>query len=152
MNNLWLYLFQTLDDKDKKRQDLKDSLELICQTHGVKTIVRFPHDFKNVKNGGCMRDCSYEASCGHKCKLKCHNWSEEDGDCELHEEQFNECKLKCCRPKPCGHPCMWDCYQCKDGQYDGHRMKCSELVQTCEHEKYACHIVTSGMTFNCMKC
>jgi len=126
-SSLWNSIIKDL----KANSQLVDALPLACQNHPDNVIfAKNSQDYRQVPEGGCMRDCGYRLPCGHVCIRKCHPAD------RLHEEYV-------CR-KPCvkilcehGHQCLKRCFEeCGKCQY-----MVEKTVPSCGHvQSMRCHV------------
>ncbi|KAL8843320.1 MAG: hypothetical protein Q9170_000178 [Blastenia crenularia] len=99
-SNLWYALVHAMRYNPRR---VGFQLPLICQNHGVISVVNNPDGF-NDDNGGCDKDCRHELPCGHICALTCHPFA--------HDKVI--CYKPCIRKLECGHKCSELCHlNCK---------------------------------------
>jgi hypothetical protein len=102
-----------------------DSLELVCNIHGIIIKVNDPADFDKCPNGGCDKICEMQMNCGHSCLSHCHVIDREHKNC------FS-CIKNCPKKLACKHYCGMKC---------GHLSECgncqvlvSKTIDSCKSE------------------
>ena len=118
---LWERIVADVEGKGK----LGEGLLLHCSNHPEKHFVaKSSEDFeKNSPDGGCLLDCNFRLECGHACTLKCHFTDP--------EHVGYECKKKCMKLCPQGHPCCKLCFvPCGECE-----VRVSKVMPHCQHEQ-----------------
>lgn len=129
----WRLIREKLDAQDA----VGESLELECQNHRTRALVKTCKDFSNyAPEGGCTILCDTILSCSHKCPKVCHVL---DKDHQQHKCR-EPCLKKCANNKhPCKAKCFEQCPPC---------MAREEKTLTCElqHKKLLpCHKSVDGV-------
>lgn len=115
-----LFPWNKLMGKLRKQNAIGDGLEMCCQNHGTKSMVKTKEDFAaKAPKGGCLNVCYTALECGHLCSQACHNFNK-DAD---HAEMQRVCGKNCNRSCPAGHPCLLKCHYRKECK------QCTVMVQ-----------------------
>lgn len=90
----------------KRDGGIGDALELCCQIHGTKSLVKTKDDFRiRAPSGGCSVMCKARSRCGHTCERLCHIFDNEE-----HITMQMKCSARCNRTCAEGHRCLDICH------------------------------------------
>ena len=107
MQDVW----QKIKQKAEELNIIGDTLTLVCQNHGVKTLVKECKDFTKSVEGGCNKICLKRLDCGHTCEKLCHVKDCNSFKCLKACERINpNCKYKLHK---CNKRCYEDCGPCQ---------------------------------------
>lgn len=111
----------------KRDGGIGDALELRCQIHGTKSMVKTRDDFRiRSPSGGCSIMCNARSRCGHTCERPCHILDNEE-----HITMQLKCSARCNRTCAKGHRCLDICHYTEE--CGGCYVKVEKLRPDCGH-------------------